>query len=195
MLNVTSAICHEQAHSALVTLERFAVRLSIQIPVSWKKTYMSQWHSHSKLLYVDACQNRYQTSSAWTQTSPFLFHWGIWTLTMKYNSDLSVRQGLFLLRETRQIHILTSPSTAEQLAIFPYTFCTDPRTPREMFCSFVFTSPTFVLRTLKPTVLPIHAVMAGKRLTDIFITKDHHAWVEACFPTSTWTEVSGVCVN
>lgn len=175
-------------------LERFAIRLSIQIPVSWKKTCMSQWPSHSKPLYLDVCQNRDQTSSAQMQTSLFLFHWGIWTLTRKYNSDLSVRQGLFLLREPRQIHILALPSTAEQLAIFPHTFCTDPRTPREMFCTFVFTSLTFVLTTLKPTELPIHAVMAGKRLTDIFITKDHHAWVEACFPISIWTEVWGVCV-
>lgn len=118
----------------------------------------------------------------------FLFYWGIWTLTRKYNSDLSVRQGLFLLREPRQIHTLTLPWTAEQLPVLPYTFCTDPKTPGERFCSFVFTSLTFVLTTPKPPELPIHAVMAGKRLTDIFITKDHHVWVAACFPISIWTE-------
>lgn len=59
------------------------------------------------------------------------------------------------------------PSAAEQSAIAPYAFCTDPRTPREMFCSFVFTSLTFAVTTQQPTELPILAVLAGKRLAGV----------------------------
>lgn len=72
-----------------------------------------------------------------------------------------------MLGEPRHIHALTLPSAAEQLAIVPYTFCTDPRTPREVICSFVFTSLIFAVTSQQPTELPIHAILAGKSLARV----------------------------
>lgn len=142
---------------------------------------------------VDACQNQHQASSAQIQLFLGLFHRGISTLTRNYNSDLSVRQGLFLLGEPRQIQTLALPSAAEQPAIVPHTFCTDPRTPGEVFCSIFphhwslqwhFSSPQS-----HPSMQP-WLEKAGW----CFTTREHHTWVEGCFSLSTGTQVWGGCL-
>lgn len=166
MLNLPFARNDTLCHSISATSEKFAVRLSVPIPVAGERfTYHSDTAPASPSVWTCA-RTGPRPPPAQMQMSLCLFHWGIWTLTSKHNSDLSVRGGVFWLREPRQIQILT-----EQLAIFPYVSHTGPRTPREMFCSFVFTSPNFVLTTLQARELPIHAVTAGKRLTDVFITR------------------------
>lgn len=166
MLNVSPAVCHKGACSALVLSEQSAARLSARANKLEK-----DWH-------VPVAQPQQASSSECVPEPvpdllcpntdvPWPLSLGIRTLTRNYSSDLFVRQGLFLPGKPRQIHILTLPSAAEQLAIVPDTFCTDPRTPREMVFSFVFTSLTFAATIQQLTELPTHAVLAGKRLAGV----------------------------
>lgn len=180
MLNLSPAVCHKGACWALVQLERSVVRLSTQaseLEKDWQVPVAQPQQAP-----LPGCVPEPAADLLCPNTDV------PWPLPL---GDLNSYKELQLwpFCQTRSVLAQADsyPDTAFSCrAIAPYTFCTDPRTPREMFCSFVFTSLTFAVTTQQLTELPIHAVLAGKRLAGVPQQESITAQWKGAFPSPLW---------